>query len=397
MKVLGCVLLILGTSIGAGMLALPVAMSQANLWVTLLTLLICWATMTFGALSILEVNLALPPGSNLITMAGRTLGRSGQVVMWFFYLFLLYSLLAAYLSGVGDVAQHLVCQLGLCWSRTWGTIIALFFLGLVVYCGLSSVDGLNRLLMSTKLVMLLFLVSVCSLHFSIPLAQQGHYVISSSMVLVVMTSFGFAIIVPSLRQYMNSDAKRLVKIVFFGSLLPLVIYLVWILAIQGVIPRSGSGGLVAMASSNHLNSLLMSKLARAVDVPFVSVAAKMFVSICVLTSFLGVSVCQVDFIADGLKMNKKGWASIVVYGVSYLPPLLLVLIWPGIFLKALSYAGICCAVILIIMPMLMLYSSRYFKRGSSTALVPGGRVAIMLVLCFGVGVLLTFIGQLVGG
>ena len=143
MKVLGCVLLILGTSIGAGMLALPVAMSQANLWVTLLTLLICWATMTFGALSILEVNLALPPGSNLITMAGRTLGRSGQVVMWFFYLFLLYSLLAAYLSGVGDVAQHLVCQLGLCWSRTWGTIIALFFLGLVVYCGLSSVDGLN--------------------------------------------------------------------------------------------------------------------------------------------------------------------------------------------------------------------------------------------------------------
>ena len=393
-RVFGCVLLILGTSIGAGMLALPVALAQTNIMVTLSMLLMSWAAMTLGALSILEVNLTLPAGCNLISMAGKTLGRTGQTITWLFYLILLYGLLAAYLSGVGDIVEHTACQLGLCWSRSGGTILALVILAGIVYCGLGSVDGLNRLLMSCKLLLLALLVCVVFTHFSTHLIQQGQYHLSANMILVVLTSFGFAIIVPSLRGYLNSDAVKLKKVITIGSLLPLIIYTVWVVAIQGVIPRLGAQGLIAMSHSNKVNSLMMSKVASVVALPWLAQAAKLFVSICVLTSFLGVSICQIDFIADGLQMKKRGWSAVVVYAAAYLPPLVLVLIWPGLFIKALSYAGICCVVILILMPLSMLYVTRYHKSCQVKKIVPGGRWLIMLGLAFGLAVLGIFIGQL---
>ena len=394
MKALGCVLLILGTSLGVGMLALPVAMAQASVWVTLLVLLLSWALMTLGALGVLEVNLSLKPGCNLVSMAGKTLGRVGQGVTWVFYLLLLYSLLAAYLSSVGDVFQHLLCQAGLCLDRSWGTVLALGVLGSVVYCGLGSVDGLNRLLMLIKLSLVGVLVTVIFSHFSMPLLRQGHATITTSMLLVVITSYGFAIIVPSLREYMVGETVLLKKIVVLGSLLPLLIYVVWVVAIQGVLPRTGPSGLIAIGKSSHVNSLLMTQVGHAVALPWLSVAAKLFVSICVLTSFLGVSVCQIDFIADGVGLPKTGFKAVALYGLAYLPPLLLVLLWPGIFLQALSYAGLCCVVILILMPLMMVYVNRYRRGITEHAVVPGGRKVVVAGLLVGCAVLLIFVMQL---
>ena len=138
----------------------------------------------------------------------------------------------------------------------------------------------------------------------------------------------------------------------------------------------------------------MSKVASVVALPWLAQAAKLFVSICVLTSFLGVSICQIDFIADGFQMKMRGWSAVVVYAAAYLPPLVLVLIWPGLFIKALSYAGICCVVILILMPLCMLYVTRYHKLCQVKQIVPGGRWLIMLGLAFGLAVLDIFIGQL---
>jgi len=92
-KLLGSILLIVGTSIGAGMLALPIATAQLGFFGSLILLLICWFVMTAGALLLLEVNLWLPQNSNLISMAKATIGPIGQIVAWITYLLLLYYLL----------------------------------------------------------------------------------------------------------------------------------------------------------------------------------------------------------------------------------------------------------------------------------------------------------------
>src|SRR4029078_1051197 len=100
---------------------------------------------------------------------------------------------------------------------------------------------------------------------------------------------------------------------------------------------------------------------------------KIFISICAITSFLGVSVALTDFIADGMSIKKVGKSGILVFAVSYLPPLLIVLIMPGIFVQALNYAGILCLILLIVIPILMLYSGRYRHGIRKNVILPFGK------------------------
>ena len=81
-KLIGGILLIVGTSIGGGMLALPIATSYLGFYGSLLLFVGCWLVMTSAALLLLEVNLWLPENSNLISMAKATIGQSGQIVAW---------------------------------------------------------------------------------------------------------------------------------------------------------------------------------------------------------------------------------------------------------------------------------------------------------------------------
>jgi len=63
-----------------------------------------------------------------------------------------------------------------------------------------------------------------------------------------------------------------------------------------------------------------------------------------------------DFLADGAKINKTSKKGILVYVGTFIPPLSVVLLAPNIFIAALSYAGIFCIILLMLMPALMVWS-----------------------------------------
>ncbi len=376
-KMIGSILMILGTSIGAGMLALPIVTAHENYLMSLLVLVASWVVMTVGAFSLLEVNLWFPPGSNLISMARGTLGKVGKNITWLIYLLLLYSLICAYLSGMGDITQKLFLMAGVPMPRAIAVLLSLIVLSLFVYHGIASVDRLNRALMSIKLIAYMLLVAVISNQLQVGEVFSGDHQWRNSTMMVMLTSFGFAIIIPSLRTYLDSDERVLKKVVLIGSLIPLLIYALWILVIQGLIPKAGEMGLIHMLSSADTNSLLMQHISDLLHRPLLSHLANLFISICAVTSFLGVSVCLMDFIADGLQVKKQGKSGLLIYGLSFIPPLLIVLVSPGIFIRALNYAGILCLLLLIILPISMLYLGRYKLKLAHKKVVPFGRATIL--------------------
>ena len=304
-RVVGSVLIILGTSVGAGMLALPVVLASAKWPVSLSLLIFCWAIMTVGAFSLLEVSLWLPVGTNLISMAKQTLGWLGQLLTWVVYLFLLYALLCAYLSGASDLFYTMVKTFG--WHAPYwlSALITTLVLGAVVYSGLGTVDRLNRLLISVKLVLFFTLFVVIAPHVHSHWLAQGQMRSTSTMLMVLLTSFGFAIIVPSLRQYLHDDTLLLKKVIFVGSLLPLIIYVLWIFIIQGIIPRAGSHGLLMLQQAKHMNSSLMYTVTARVDYAWLAAMARVFISICVLTSFFGRLRCDDGFCSRWFGHSKK--------------------------------------------------------------------------------------------
>lgn len=389
-KLIGGILLVVGTTIGAGMLALPIATAQLGFWGSLVLLIAGWAVMTASTFVFLEVNLWMPKNSNIISMAGATLGKLGQAVAWVAYLVLLYSILSAYIAGGGDLFHFLITRSGLSVPLPVASVIFTVLFGVIVYFGIKAVDYVNRGLMFGKMgtFLLLVLLILPFVSSSNLLSGEFKYMMSPSSLTVTTVSFAFLMIVPSLRTYFGDDVKSLKKAIFIGTLIPLVCYIFWDMAIMGIIPIDGVMGLHAISQSNSSNSDLVIALTSILQKDSVTVFAKFFTSICMATSFLSVSLSLSDFLADGFKVQKQGMGNWLVYGMTFLPPMVFVLFFPGAFLMGLNYAGICCFVLMILLPALMAWRGREIyaaaNNGEVSFQMGGGKILLSSLIVFSV-------------
>lgn len=386
-KIIGGILLVVGTTIGAGMLALPVATAELGFFGSMVLLVACWAIMTASAFLFLEVNLWLPPNSNLISMAGVTLGKGGQAVVWVFYLLLLYSILCAYIAGGGDLLHYVLGTAGLHLSTNQASVLFVVLFGIVVYFGVRSVDYVNRGLMFGKMGALVLLIALI-----LPFVTSGNlsggefkHISSPSSITIAVLAFTSMMIIPSLRTYFNDDVKALRKVIFLGSLIPLICYIAWDMAILGVIPLNGTPGMLAISHSNTSNSDLIVALKSLLQKDTVTMLAKFFTSICMATSFLSISLSLSDFLADGLKVAKKGMlGNAVVFSGTFLPPIIGVLLYPDAFTRGLEYAGLSCLILMLLMPSVMAWSGRYrlsLAQGG-TQQIGGGRLLLVVLMIF---------------
>lgn len=385
-KLVGGILLVVGTTIGAGMLALPIATAQLGFWGSIVLLICCWAIMTACAFLFLEVNLWLPPSSNLISMAGATLGKGGQVIAWVFYLLLLYSILCAYIAGGGDLFHYLLASYGLKIPLSLSSIIFTCIFGIVVYLGIRSVDYVNRGLMFGKMGAFFLLVFLILPFVSMQNLGDGQLssITSSSSISITVVAFTCLMIIPSLRVYFNEDVKALKKVIFIGTLIPLICYIAWDMAIMGVIPLNGSPGLNQILNSANQNSDLVSALSSHLQKNTVTVLAKFFTSICMATSFLSISLCLSDFLSDGLRITKQGLGNVVVYAATFVPPILMVLFYPDAFIRGLNYAGLSCFILMILLPPIMVWSGRYrLALAKGDYRVAGGKLLLGFLFLFG--------------
>ena len=297
-RTLGSIFIVAGTTIGAGMLAMPLAAAGVGFSVTLVLLVSLWALMCYTALLLLEVYQHVPADTGLGTLAKRYLGRYGQWVTGFSMMFLMYALTAAYISGAGELlASSISDWTGTNISPTTGVLLFTFVAGGVVCVGTSLVDLFNRLLFSAKIIFLVAMLALLMPHIhkvnllTLPL-QQG---LALSAIPVIFTSFGFHGSVPSIVSYMNGNIRKLRWVFITGSAIPLVAYIFWQLATLGSINSTTFMGLLA----NHagLNGLLQA-LREVVASPHVELAVHLFADLALATSFLGVALGLFDYLAD---------------------------------------------------------------------------------------------------
>lgn len=393
-KLIGSILLIVGTCIGAGMLALPIATAQVGFIGAVILLLFCWFIMAISAFLILEVNLRHAQNSNLITMAGATIGPIGQIISWITYLLLLYSLLCAYIAGGSDLLHSILQTRGFSISPTIATILFTLVLSIVVFFGIRSIDYMNRGLMLIKFTAFFLLIILLAPFVTSEKLAAGnlHHITSATALMVTITSFGFSPIVPSLRIYFAGNIKKLKIAVLLGSLIPLLCYIAWDAVIMGVLPLHGTNGLTTILNSNNQTAELVRILTTTVHVRDVTFSTKIFTAVCMVTSFLGVSLCLTDFLADGLSMEKVGRHNLIINCITFLPPVAIVIFFPNVFIKALEYAGIYCVILLILLPAWMAWQERYDMRKVNTQpktfTVFGGKSLLLLLIFFSIVMLI---------
>jgi len=323
-----------------------------------------------------EISINMPKDSNLISMSEKYLGKFGKIFCWFVYLFLFYCLSVAYLSGGGKIVQGFFEFLPI----NFTIVLFLIFLASFIYFGAKAVDRLNILLVIGLIVsyFLFIYFGAKDLNFkNFYFFDIKHSFISFPIILL---SFGFQGIMPSLTYYMNKDYKKIRLAILLGTFMAFFVYLIFELLILGIVPIEGPFGLKDAFNKGY-NAIIPLKHFTKVNILYY--IGQFFSFFAITTSYLGVNLGFFDFIADGLKLPKKGFKKLLIALLTFIPPLIISLINPNLFLKALNYAGGFGGVLLLILlPALMVWSSRYFKNEINSVKVVGGKPVLLLIMLF---------------
>jgi tyrosine-specific transport protein len=354
-KFIGSILIIIGTSIGAGMLALPIISAASGFFNAALLMIFIWFLMTLTALLVLEVNLYCPShANNFGAMAYKTLGKSGQIVTSILFLLLLYSLLAAYTTGATGLLEGLFYLLLHIKLPTWFcALLFICILGSVVFWSTKAVDYTNRILMMMKISLLAASIIFLILQLNPANISYCYTNVSNKILCTVapifLCAFGFHVVIPSLRNYVGDKRKELQLIIIVATTIILVIYLLWLLAILGALPAN------TIQNKAHSVNGLLSAIASINNNKKVITAISAFSSISMSTSFLGVALAVFDFLAEAYKHITIKNNRLPIAFLTFLPPLFFVLCYPEGFMTALRYASFFVIILLVVLPALMAY------------------------------------------
>lgn len=378
--VFGGTLLIAGTTIGVGMLALPVATGESGFVPALVTYLVTWVFMLCTGLLLLEACSWMPKESNFITMTHKLLGKTGRTVCWIAYLFLFVTVMIAHVVGGGSILSEIFDKVIPTGSSM---IIYVLLFSPVIYFGTKWVDRLNIVLILGVALSYLLFIFFAYKHVDFTLLSRAEWPKTWAALPILLTAFTYQVIVPTLMNYMDRDVKKVRRSIIYGTTIPLVVYLVWEFLILGIVPAEGQNGLIE-ASRQGLNAVM--PLKEILGHPIVFSIGKSFAFFTLTTSYIALSLAYLDFLADGLKMKKKGWNHILLWLLVFVPPTIIALTNPSIFLIALNYAGgFSIAILFGLFPPLMVWVGRYKRKYTTTRpLIGGGRVFLALLILFAV-------------
>ncbi len=383
---IGAVLIAAGTSVGAGMLALPILTGLAGFWPAIFIYAACWIVMTYSSFLLLEVNLIMGHEANLMTLAKETLGTAGKIIAFITYIFLFYSVSVAYLAVSGSLINNLLSAIfQLPFSNWVGIILSLLIYVPALYSGTRALTNTNSLLTIGVVVSYVLLIVFGTHYIDTRLLARYDWSYIWMGIPVIATSFTFQNVIPSLTTYLKRDLPSLKWVIILGGLIPLAVYIIWQWFVLGILQVEGPVGIRAMLIASQPATTALKALLQGSKVALYS---QIFSFCAIATSYLGVILSLFDFLADGFKIEKTGRGKIFLCSFIFIPPVIMALLFPKIFLVALSYAGsFGCITLFVILPALMAWSSRYKQKATRLYKLIGGKLALSCVLLIGLGVI----------
>lgn len=396
-QVWSAVALITGTTVGAGILALPAVTASAGFVPSTVALLGSWVFMASSALLFAEVaaNLVREDGGSrglgVLAMVSRLLPRAA-LPAGVLYALIHYALLTAYIAGGGEILSRAASL-----SPLAGPVIFASSLGgLLTFGTARQVEAVNNVFVACVAVGFAALVSIVA-----PLAKADRLVSGDwssvvGAVPVMLVALVFHNVVPAVCQQLNYNRRAVTTAVLGGSAIPLLMFVLW----NGLILASVEGG----AGSGGVDPLQMLRTQ-----PGASAWVDLFSASAIVTSFFGFVIGLISFFKDaapsyasasltpdgrGSKSSssskeKQGSAGLakaeaaaisegaatppLYFLLALAPPAAIAVLQPSIFLSALEFAGAYGITLLFgLLPVVMAGLLRRRGGGGYETYLPGG-------------------------
>lgn len=353
-KTFGATFIIAGSTIGAGMLGLPVVMGLFGFIPSMIVMVMVWGYMLSTAFMLLEANSWLKRDTpvNLISLSHLTLGKVGGGVVWVTYGFLFYSLMVAYIIKSGDLLRALDSNSFIGVDESY--LIIAFCCFLVIWRGAKVVDIFNQLFMFGLIVAYITLIYAIAPGMDVSLLDDVHSYDYIFLVPFIIIAFGFHNMIPSVYEYLERDTNKTKAAIVYGSFIPMFLYIIWVVVSLGVLDfQEVSSGF----KENKIATELMGDLATS---PIIAIGAISFSFFAIITSLLGQGLSLRDFIIDGMSLIGVNLSKFVASIACIFPALIFAYTWPEIFFQCLQIAGGVAATLLFgILPPVILMRGRY--------------------------------------
>ena len=379
-KTVGSTLLVAGTMIGAGMLAMPLTSAGIGFGFTLVLLLGLWALLTFSALLFVELYQTAESDAGIGTLAEQYFGKAGRIIATAVLIIFLYALIAAYISGGGSLLKDLLPE---SFGDKVSVLLFTVIFGSFIVIGTHSVDKINRVLFFVMLAAFAVVLSLMlpEIKFDNLMATPIDNALIISASPVFFTAFGFHGSIPSLNKYLDGNVKALRISTLAGSAITLCAYILWQMSTHGLLTQNEF--LQILKEDATLNGLVKATLA-ITGSNMIAGAVKLFSTLALVTSFLGVGLGLLECIEDLLKRSFNISAGRISLGLmTFIPPLVFALFYPEGFILALGYAGQMFAFYAVVLPVSLVWKARRAHTNLPYK-VWGGNLTLIIVLVLGV-------------
>ncbi|MDG2941416.1 aromatic amino acid transport family protein [Exercitatus varius] len=378
-KTFGSALIVAGTTIGAGMVSMPLTSAGMGFGLTLLLLVILWALLAYSALLFVEVyQKAERRDAGIATLAEQYFGMAGRALATVALVVFMFAILTVYVLMSSDLISTILPSL-----REYGqeiSIIFTVFFGIFIIAGTGKVDLATRMLFIAKLaalvVLLFFMLPKVTMENLMALPLDKALLISASP--YFFTSFGFHVVIPSINSYLEGDIKRLRIAILGGTALPLFVYILWQMATHGVLSQTE---FIQILNNDPTLGGLVSAVTQITGSEMIGWSVRLFSLFALATSFLGVALALFDCLDDLLQRVNIRAGRIALGMFTFLPTLFFALFYRD-FLAVLALAGQMFTFYGLILPVGMAWMVR--KRYPDLPYrVKGGNITLLLALILG--------------
>ncbi len=337
--------LIAGTTVGAGILALPLVTTPAGLLPSTVLMVSSWLYMLVSGLLIAEANLQVMQRVGrsqvgLLATIQNSLGRSGAIASGIVYIFIHYALLVAYVSRGGSVLTTALRNLYVYFSipktvpPLAGYVLFVTVFGGVLFLGSERFVGrLNSLFVAVVIGSFLRLVWLTAQKVEVSRWSNQHWELVSAVIPVMFVAFVYQNVVPVVTYQLEGDKRRVRWAIVLGSLVPLLMFSIWNAAVLGSVDWRGG-----WFDGVDPTELLRGGLGQ----PGLGTTAAVFSEFAIATSFIGFALGLFSVFEDVFRnstIDSPILKRTLFYTLILLPPLALCAVNPNIFLTAIGWAG----------------------------------------------------------
>ncbi|MFA6474593.1 MAG: aromatic amino acid transport family protein [Patescibacteria group bacterium] len=307
------VALLVGTAVGAGVFGLPYAFAQAGVFVGIVYVLVIGCVLLFVNLAYGEIVSSIPGHHQYTAYVERYLGKRWKILAVCSMCLGFYGALSAYLVEVNKLLFAL-------FGQSWIGLVYFSLLALALLVGIRAVGVLEKILM----IVMLSLITIFTV-YALPHINISNYTTASGANIflpygVVLFALAAASAIPEMKEVLGNNRSKLYLAIIIGSIIPLVIYLVFPIVTVGI------------TGSNTTESAVLG-LGKALG-PQVLWLGSIFGCITMTTSFLVLGLALREMFQYDLHIKPT-----LAWFITLLPPLVILALNNLSFIEILGISG----------------------------------------------------------